>query len=65
MPDAIYTREHLIRDVVNTVSSAEGKPVHLGGKHHEEIDRAYILHLVSETVRAVDGHGVAAKKSKN
>jgi hypothetical protein len=62
MPMVLYTTEELIRDIVNAISSSEGKPVDIGGKEHRHIDRAYLYELLAEVKQAVDGHAVTRRR---
>jgi hypothetical protein len=62
MPMELYSSEAFVRDIVNAISSSEGKPLNIGGKHHEGIDRAYIFQLISEAKKAVEGHAAAPVK---
>jgi hypothetical protein len=55
MADPTYTREALIRDVVNAVSQAQKKPINLGGQPAESVNRAYILEVLAEVTRVVGG----------
>lgn len=55
MPMELYSSEALVRDLVNAISNAEGKPLNLGGNHHRDIDRAYAFQLIVEAKRALDG----------
>ncbi len=63
MPMVLYTSEELIRDIVNAVSSSEGKPVDIGGREHKNIDRTYLYELVAEAKRAVEGHPVTSRRA--
>jgi hypothetical protein len=58
----LYSSEAFVRDIVNAISSSEGKPLNIGGKHHEGIDRAYVFQLISEAKKAVEGHATAPVK---
>jgi hypothetical protein len=58
----LYSSEALVRDMVNAISRSEGKPLNIGGNHHEGIDRSYIFQLVSEAKNAVEGHAAVPKK---
>lgn len=61
MPMELYSSEALIRDLVNAISSSEGKPLNLGGHDHRGIDRAYAYQLIVEAKRAYEGQvGTAA-----
>jgi hypothetical protein len=62
MPMELYSSEALVRDIVNAISSSEGKPLNIGGNHHEGIDRSYLFELVSEAKKAVEGHAAVQKK---
>jgi hypothetical protein len=57
MPMELYSSEAFVRDVVNAISSSEGKPLNIGENHHKDIDRAYAFQLISEARRAVNGQG--------
>jgi hypothetical protein len=63
MPMVLYTTEELIRDMVNAISSSEGKPVDIGGREHRDIDRAYLYQLVGEVKRAVEGKPVPRRRA--
>jgi hypothetical protein len=63
MPMVLYTTEELIRDMVNAISSSEGKPVDIGGREHKHIDRAYLYELVAEVKSAVEGHPVTRRRA--
>jgi hypothetical protein len=56
MPMELYSSEALVCDLVNAISKAEGRPINIGGNHHEGIDRDYAFRLVSDSKRAVEGH---------
>lgn len=56
MPMELYSSEALVRDLVNAISKSEGRPINIGGNHHEGIDRDYAFRLVSDSKRAVEGH---------
>ena len=61
MPMELYSSEALIRDLVNAISSSEGKPLNLGGHDHRGIDRTYAYQLIVEAKRAYEGQvGTAA-----
>jgi hypothetical protein len=62
MPMELYSSEAFVRDIVNAISNSEGKPLNIGGKHQEGIDRTYIFQLISETKKAVEGHTTVQKK---
>jgi hypothetical protein len=71
MPMELYSSEAFVRDIVNAISSSEGKPLNIGGNYHKDIDRAYVFQLISEAKKAVDGQrgtnqfdGVAAFQKK-
>jgi hypothetical protein len=52
----LYSSEAFVRDIVNAISSSEGKPVNIGGtEHHKRIDRRYIFELISQAKKAVEG----------
>jgi hypothetical protein len=55
----LYSSEAFIRDIVNTISSSEGKPLNIGGKHHKDIDRAYAFQLIGEAKKAIEGQSGA------
>ncbi len=63
MPMVLYTTEELIRDMVNAISSSEGKPVDIGGREHRDIDRQYLYQLVGEVKRAVEGRPVPRRRA--
>jgi hypothetical protein len=62
MPMELYSSEAFVRDIVNAISSSEGKPLNIGGNHHEGIDRSYLFQLVSAAKQAVEGHAAVQKK---
>lgn len=55
MPMELYSSEAFVRDLVNAISNAEGKPLNIGGNHHRRIDRAYAFQLIVEAKRALEG----------
>ena len=63
MPMVLYTTEELVRDMVNAISSSEGKPVDIGGREHKNIERAYLYQLVAEVKRAVEGRPVPRRRA--
>jgi hypothetical protein len=63
MPMVLYTTEELIRDIVNAISSSEGKPVDIGGRTHRDIDRTYVYQLVGEVKKAVEGKAVTRRRA--
>ncbi len=62
MPMELYSSEAFVRDIVNAISRAEGKPINIGGKHSEAVDRAYVFQLISEAKRALEGHAVGEQQ---
>jgi hypothetical protein len=64
MPMELYSSEAFVRDVVNAISSSEGKPLDIGGSHHKDIDRAYTFQLISDAKRAVNGQGDGALQAE-
>ena len=63
MPMELYSSEALIRDLVNAISNAEGRPINIGGNHHRDIDRLYAFQLIVEAKHAVDGTAATAEVS--
>lgn len=63
MPMVLYTTEEFIRDLVNAISSSEGKPVDIGGHEHKNIDRSYVFQLISDVKKAVDGQPVSRRRA--
>jgi hypothetical protein len=55
MPMELYSSEAFIRDLVNAISNSEGKPLNIGGNHHQGIDRLYAYQLIAEAKRAYEG----------
>ncbi len=55
MPMELYSSEAFIRDIVNAISESEGKPLNIGGNHHQGIDRDYAFQLVSKAKKAIEG----------
>jgi hypothetical protein len=64
MPMELYSSEAFVRDIVNAISSSEGKPLNIGGNYHKEIDRAYVFQLISEAKKAVAGQGDGALQAE-
>jgi hypothetical protein len=64
MPMELYSSEAFVRDIVNAISASEGKPLNIGGNHHEGIDRSYIFRLVSEAKNAVEGNSISGPVKK-
>ena len=56
MPMELYSSEAFVRDLVNAISSCEGKPMNIGGARHQGIDRLYAFQLITEAKRAVEGN---------
>jgi hypothetical protein len=63
MPMELYSSEAFVRDIVNAISEAEGKPLNIGGNHHQGIDRAYAFQLISDAKRAVEGNAASSAPS--
>lgn len=63
MPMVLYTTEELIRDIVNAISSSEGKPVDIGGREHKNIERAYLYQLIADVKSAVEGRPVTRRRT--
>jgi hypothetical protein len=61
MPMELYSSEAFVRDIVNAISEAEGKPLNIGGNHHQGIDRDYAFRLISDAKRAVEGNAASAQ----
>ena len=64
MPMELYSSEAFVRDIVNAISSSEGKPLNIGGSHHKDIDRAYTFQLIREAKKAFDGQDDGALQSQ-
>ncbi len=65
MPMELYSSEAFVRDIANAISESEGKPLNLGGNHHEGIERDYAFRLISETKKAIEGNvGHPAKQTR-
>lgn len=56
MPMELYSSEAFVRDIVNAISKSEGKPLNIGGNHHQGIDRDYAFQLISEAKKALEGN---------
>lgn len=56
MPMELYSSEAFVRDIVNAISEAEGKPLNFGGNHHQGIDRSYAFQLITEAKQAIEGN---------
>ena len=56
MPMELYSSEAFVRDIVNAISESEGKPLYIGGNHHQSIDRDYAFQLISEAKKAIEGN---------
>ncbi|MCB8880996.1 hypothetical protein ACELLULO517_12190 [Acidisoma cellulosilytica] len=55
MAEVSYTRETLIKDLINTISLADGKGIHLGyGTPEEGADRDYILDVATVAIEVVN-----------
>jgi hypothetical protein len=61
MPMELYSSEAFVRDIVNAISSSEGKPLNIGGMQHKDIDRAYVFELIAEAKKAVEGQSGAVQ----
>jgi hypothetical protein len=48
-----YTREALVRDLIASISWAEGKPIHLGGAPEKQVDRSYIANVATFAIDIV------------
>src|ERR1700710_152452 len=60
MPMELYSSEAFVRDIINAISESEGKPLNIGGNHHQGIDRDYAFRLISDAKKAVEGNVAAA-----
>ena len=64
MPMELYSSEAFVRDIVNAISNSEGKPLNIGGKRHEGIDRTYLFQLIGEVKKAVEGQAAVVQKKR-
>ena len=56
MPMELYSSEAFVRDLVNAISRAEGRPLNIGGNRHSGIDRAYAFQLIAQARKAIEGN---------